>query len=185
MAGERASPIRPEVRHGQGITEVVFRRPGRWTYALTIVGFGAVWLFGLGFAAVLLGATGRDNTWFLGLWMALWGAGGIAVFCVLLWGLLGIESLVAHSDRLVLVRRLLLWRVPNEMPAASIAWIDWIFDDPDRKVTVNGQRIPQPAIAIATGKEVLRCARGISEAEAAAAIAALRQRLVLPRGAEP
>src|SRR5690606_22402958 len=91
----------------------------------------------------------------------------------------GRETLVSRSDSLSLVRRLLFLRSPRAFDASSIESIEWLADDPTRKVTVNGRRIPQPAIAIVTTAGTIRCASGISEAEAGEVIATLKQRLAV------
>ncbi len=167
--------------HGQGTTEVVFRRRGVLFRLLRVVLFAAAWLFGLMFGVVLMGAGDGGTAWFLPVWLALWGLGGLVFLAGLLWSALGVESLIARSESLTLMRRLLILRSPVVVPAGTITEIRWSPDNPNHTVRVNGRRIPQTGIEIVADDRVLRCARGIGEAQAAATIAELRQRLVVGR----
>lgn len=179
MLAGGVSAIRPELVNGQGVTEVVLHRPLWWQGIPTLVLFVAVWLFGGGFAAIMLLATAGDQPWFLGGWLLIWGTVGLLFIYGMIWRTFGLEILIAHSDRLTIERRLLFLRNSNQLPAAAITAIEWIADDPTYRVTRNGRRLPQPAIQIEMGERQLSCARGIGEAEARSTIAALKQRLVI------
>ena len=170
--------------HGQGFTEVVFRRRGVLFRLVRLVLFLVVWWFGLLFGVALMGAGGGQTAWFFPVWLAGWGLGGLVFAFALLWSALGVESLIARSESLTLVRRLLLLRRPVVMPAASITDLRWVPDDPGRIVRVNGRRIPQTSIAIVSTERTVSCAAGIGEQDAFSAIRELRQRLVIPRRRE-
>jgi hypothetical protein len=178
MLAGGTSPVRAQIIHGQGQTEVVFRRSDRWKSLLKLLIFAPVWLFGGMFAAVLMAAT-SDGSPMLIIWLVLWGLGGLVFLYLLLWGVLGIESLVARAETLTLKRRLLLFVRSIPLPSAELTEIRWLADDPARSVRVNGRRIPQTAIQISADGRNWRCAQGISEAEALPAIADLKQRLVV------
>lgn len=171
------SPVRADVTHGQGFTEVVFRRSDRWKSVARLLLFVPVWLLAGLFALALLAASG-DRPSIVPTWLALWGLAGIALLAILLWGALGVESLVARADTLSLVRRFLLFSKTTALPARDISDMRWLADDPAQRVRFNGRRIPQTAFEVVAGSRRLACARGIGEAEAQTTIAALRQRLV-------
>jgi hypothetical protein len=172
---------RADIVHAQGFTEVVFRRRGMIWRLLRLLAFAVAWMVGLGFAALMASVNGEQQPLFYVAWMALWGVGGGIFLLAMLDGVLGVHSLVARADGLSLVHRLLLWRHATEFAASSIRSIDWISDDPTRKVTHNGRRIPQTGIRIVSESMTRYCGRGIGEADARAAIAALAQRLVIRR----
>lgn len=178
MLAGGVSPVRADVIEGQGVTEVIFRRRDRWKSALKLIIFGPLWLFGGLFAVALLG-TGSDNTLFLSAWLALWIPGGLIVGMLMLWGLLGVESLIARSDSLTIMRRLLVFKRPIELPAATVTSVRWVADDPSRRVRVNNRIVPQPFLEISCDGRQVKCARLISEAEADLAIAAVKQRLAV------
>lgn len=175
------SRIATEIVNGQGFTEVVFRKRGWWKGLFGLVGFLLAWLFGGLFATVLLMAGTSGQPTMLFAWLGAWGLGGLFFLYMMLWSTFGVESLIARADTLTLMRRLLLLKSPLVFPAASIESIEWIADDPGRKVTVNGRRIPQPAIAILAGGMARRCASGIGESEAREAIASVSQRFAVAR----
>lgn len=181
MATESMSQTSIETIHGQGFTEVVFRRRGLLWRLLRVVLFAAAWLFGLMLGVVLMAAGGNGPSWFFPVWLAAWGLGGLVFLVGFLWNALGVESLVARSESLTLMRRMLFLRSPLVVPANSIGDIRWMADDPSRAVRVNGRRIPQTGIEIVADDRTLRCATGLGQAEAATAIAELRQRLVIPK----
>jgi len=170
--------------HGQGFTEVVFRRRGVLFRLVRLVLFAAAWLFGLLFGIILMGAGGGDNAWILPIWLTVWGLVGLVFFVGLLWSALGVESLIARSGSLTLMRRLAILRTPFVSPADSISDIRWVADNPRRMVRINGRRIPQTGIEIVSNGRAIICAEGIGEPEAASAIAELRQRLVIPKRRE-
>src|SRR5690606_38906772 len=171
--------IRPELVNGQGVTEVVLRRPLWWRGIPGLLMFLAAWLLGGGFAAIMLLATAGDQPWFFAAWLFIWGSVGLLFLYGMIWRTFGVESLVAYADRLTVMRRLLFLRNANDLPAAAIGSIEWIADDPTYRVTRNGRRIPQPAIQITMADRQLTCARGIGESEARSAIAAVKQRLAV------
>lgn len=174
--------IRAETIDGQGFTEVVFRRPFDWRSLVFFVVITAFWLFGNAFAFLLMAAMGSTvHPWFFGIWIFGWTIGGLFIGFIFLWGLFSVESLIARADSLTLMRRLLILKLPTVMPAASILSIDWVADDPLRKVTVNGTRVLQPGIAITATGQTVRCAAGIAEVEARRIIPLLQQRLVTGR----
>lgn len=179
MLAGGVSAIRPELVNGQGVTEVVMHRPLWWQSLPGLVMFFAAWLLGGGFAAILLLATAGDQPWFFAGWLLIWGGVGLLFLYGMIWRTFGLESLIAHSDRLTIMRRLLVLKNAHQLPAAAITAIEWIADDPTYRVTRNGRRLPQPAIQIEMGERQMSCARGIGEAEARSAIAALKQRLVI------
>lgn len=172
------SPVRADVTHGQGSTEVVFRRRGTVGRLFGFVLAVAAWLFGLMFGIVLMAAGNAAQPWFYPAWLSGWGLGGVFGLGLMLMNALGVESIIARSESLTLMRRLLLLRFPARVAAEDLVDIRWVPDDPARTVRVNGRRIPQTSIEIVTGSRRLAGARGIGEAEAQVAIAALRQRLV-------
>ncbi len=183
LAGARPQTTTSTV-HGQGFTEVAFRRRGMLLRLVRFVLFLAVWWFGLLFGVVLMGAGGGQAAWFFPVWLAGWGLGGLVFAFALLWGAIGVESLIARSESLTLVRRLLLFSRPVVMPAKSITDLRWVPDDPSRIVRVNGRRIPQTSIEIVSTERAVTCAAGIGEQDAFSAIRELRQRLVMPRRRE-
>ena len=178
MLAGGVSPVRAEVIEGQGVTEVTFRRRDRWKSALKLMIFAPIWLFGGLFALVLLGA-GSGNTLFMSAWLALWIPGGLIAGALMLWGLLGVESLIARSDSLTVLRRLLVFKKPVELPAITVTTLRWVATDPNRTVRVNNRIVPQPFIEIVGDGRQIKCARLISEAEAGLAIAAVKQRLAV------
>ena len=180
LAGGVAT-IRPELVNGQGFTEVLLRQPLWWRRIPGLVAFLAIWLLGGGFAAILLLATAGDQPWFFGTWMLIWGGVGLLFVYGMVWRTFGRESLIARADGLTIMRRLLFLQQRVDLPAAAIAAIEWIADDPSYRVTRNGRRIPQTAIRITTADRSLSCARGIGESEARTTIAAVQQRLVVAR----
>lgn len=173
--------ISADIIEGQGMTEVAFRRRGRWVGALRLAGFLLVWLLGGGFGALLL-AAGSDASLMLWIWLAGWGLAGLFFLNLLAWSAFGTESLIGRAEGLTIMRRLVLITRPIVVPAIDIRALRWIADDPNRVVKVNGRRVAQTAIEIATSQLQLRCARGITESEAARAIAAVKQRLVVNWG---
>lgn len=175
------SRIATETVNGQGFTAVVFRRRDWWKGLLGLIGFLLAWSFGGLFATVLLMAGTQGQSTMLFAWLAAWGLGGLLVLYMMLWRAFGVEALIARPDTLTLMRRLLLLSSPVVFPAASIESIEWIADDPGRKVVVNGRRIAQPAILILAGGMTRRCASGIGESEARTAIASVSQRIALAR----
>ena len=178
------SEVRPEIIHGQGFTEVVFRRRGMLMRLVGFVAFVAAWLFGFLLGIVLMGVGGDGPAWFFPLWLAGWGLGGLVFLFGLLWNALGVESLVVRADNLTLLRRMLFFNSPVVLPARTISEIRWMADDPTRLVRVNGRRIPQTGIEIVTDSRVVRCAKGLGESDARTVIAELRQRLVIPKRRE-
>lgn len=186
MPGDSASKVRADVEHGQGLTAVAFRRPGRWASALGFAAVLVVVMFAGWFAAIMLAVVGPDNPTFLAAWLAIWVIGGLLFIYVMAWRTFGTERLVAYPDRLMFVRKLLFFERRLELSAGSIGALRWIANDPSRRVTVNRRPILQPAIEIAAGSNIIRCAHGISEAEAQVAIRPLWQRLsvAMKRAAE-
>ena len=180
-AATSASTIRAEPVIGQGFTEVHLRRPYWWLRIPGLIAFLAAWLFGGGFAAILLLAIGGEQPLFFVAWFLIWGLVGLIFLNGMIWRTFSFESLIARADSLTIARRLLFWHNRHELPAAGITEIDWVADDPAHRVTRNGTRIPQPAIRIVTADRQLTCARGIDESEARSAIAALMQRLAVAR----
>jgi hypothetical protein len=176
MAGIVAE-TRVEIIPGQGVTEVVFRRRCLVWRLVRLVLFAAVWAFGLMFGLVLMAAGGAEPSWFMPVWMAGWGLVGLFWIYLMVMNALGVESLLARVDGLTLMRRLLVLRFPLHVAASSLEDLRFGRDNPFRTVRVNGRRIPQTSIEIVTTDRILRCADGIGEADAEAAIAALRQRL--------
>jgi len=177
--GER-SDVRAETIHGQGVTEVVFRRRGVLWRAVRLVLVVAGLLAGGGFAALLLMV--GDQPLMLVLWLAIWGIVGLGLIYIMVWSSFGVEHLIAHRDRLAIKRRLLVLASTTELQATAISAIRWIADDPNRSVTINGRRVPQSAVEILSGATTQRLARGISAAEAQPALAAINQRLGAARG---
>lgn len=175
-----ASEVRVEIDHQQGVTEVRLRRPRRWLNIVTIVPVTALWLLGAGFAALMLGVS--DQTWFMVTWLTLWVLGGGVMLLALVLGAFTTETLLARSDGVTLLRRLLLLKLPTELPAGDVAELRWIADSPTRVVRVNGRRIPQTALEVPGNPHPVQFARGIGKPEAESVIAAIRQRLVVPRG---
>lgn len=175
------SPVRVDVTHAQGFTEVRFRRRGVFFRLVWFVLFALGWAFGLFFGLALLAAGTVEQPWFLPVWLTAWGLGGLFSLWLLLMNALVVESLIARLDRLTLLRRILVLRFPVEVPAAEIQDIRWVADDPARRVRHNGRRIPQTCLEIVSDSRNLRCADGIGQAEAQAAIIAIRQRLVTSR----
>ncbi|WP_417307777.1 hypothetical protein [Devosia sp.] len=181
MLAGGATNISAEVIEGQGMTEVAFRRRGRWLSGLKMIAFLLAWMVGAGFGALLLAAS-SDSSLMLWVWLAAWGFGGLFVLNILLWQTFGTESLISRAEELTIMRRLVLITKPIIVPAMEIRALRWLADDPTRKVTINGWRVAQTAIEIATYDLQLRCARGITEAEANKAIAAVKQRLAVSWG---
>ncbi len=177
MLAGGTSPVRAEVIEGQGVTEVVFRRSDRWKGVIKLLLLVPALLFGALFAGVLLAATSGSEL-MLTVWLVLWGVGGLIFVGLLLWNTFGVESLIGRSDSLTVMRRLLFLKSPLVLSDGEIIDIRWLPDDPGRIVRVNGRRIPQTAIEITVAGRRVTCARGIGEAEANAAIAAARQRLL-------
>lgn len=177
MLAGSISPVRAQVIEGQGFTEVIFRRSDRWKGAIKLLLLVPALLFGALFAGVLLAATSGSEL-MLTVWLVLWGLGGLIFVGLLLWKTFGVESLIGRSDSLTLMRRLFFFSRPLVLPDGEITDIRWLADDPGRIVRVNGRRIPQTSIEITAAGRRVTCARGIGEAEANAAIAAARQRLL-------
>lgn len=173
--------IRTEIINGQGFTEVIFRRRGTLKRLLALVLIAVMWAFGALFGALMTQVTSSGSPGFAWVWLVLWLIGGPVAIAMLLWNALRVESLIAQSNGLTLMRRLMFWKSPIIVPATRLSRIGWFPDDPAHTVRVNGRRVPQTGIAIVHDGGVLRCARGISEAEAGTALAALGQRLVIPR----
>ena len=176
MLAGNVSPVRAEVNHGQGFSEIVFRRTDRWKGAIRLLFLVPAWLFGGLFAFVLL-SVGNDNGLMLTAWLVLWGLGGLVLFGVIVWSSFAVESLIVRSDELTLLRRLLVLSRPTVLPAAELRDIGWLADNLRRSVRVNGRRIPQTALNIETESGSFTCAAGISETEAQSTIAAVQQRL--------
>lgn len=172
------SQIRAEFDHGQGYTGVRLRRPGRWMRILLLVPAIAIWVFGGGFALVMLAATSDEPAFFY-IWLTGWTLGGLAFLVTLAWRAFSTEALVIRSDGVTLLRRLLLLTFPTHLPAAQIADLRFVPDDLTRTYTVNGRRIPRASFEITGRDRNLRFARGISEAEAQSVIAAIKQRLAV------
>ena len=172
------SQVTADIVHGQGLTEIRLRRRGRLLSAFKLVAFLAVWLLAGGFAGILLAAT-SDQPFILIAWLAIWGIAGLVFLSALIWGAFGTETLVARSDSLTLLRRLLIFGKPTVIPAHELTGLRWIADDPMRTVKVNGRRIAQTSLEIAGTGTTLRCARGIGEREAGLAISAARDRLAV------
>lgn len=180
MLAGGVSRVRADISHGQGFTEIVFRRSGRWKAAL-LLGVALLWLLGGGFAMLLLAASAGEKP-MLVIWLALWGPGGFIMLMLLLWRLVGREALVVRSESLALTRSVAFLRLGRAIPAAALREIAWLADDPGIRVRVNGRRIPQSALELVEDGRRTRCAHGIGEAEAHLVIAAIRRRLVTGRG---
>jgi hypothetical protein len=179
----RAAPLlRADIIYGQGVTEIAFRRRFRWGRLVLMVLVALFWLGGSLFGLLLLAASSAGpSPLFTGLWLFGWIAGGLVAIVLVLWSLVGVDWLVVRHDGVTRVRQLLFAKWPKLVPAAVVTGIDWFADDPSTTVTVNGRKVPQPHIAIATKSGTERLAHGITESEARPAIAAVTQRLVLPR----
>lgn len=176
LAGGTAA-TRAEIVHGQGQTEILFhRRGGLWRLARLVL-FATGWLFGLGFAALMMSVDGQPSLFYVG-WLAIWLLGGGLLMLGLLAGTVMREALVVRAEGLSLRHRLFLWSRSIDIPATAITALDWIADDPTRSVRHNGRRIPQTALRIEAEPRNHVCARGISEAEALSVIGTIRQRLV-------
>lgn len=174
------SPVRAEVEVGQGFTTVAFRRANRWMKLPAIILLAVGWGLGGIFAMVLIFASTRAD-WLPFVWLPAWIVLGLGMLVVMIWRTLALEQIVARATGLQLVQRILALRFSRDIPAGTIGDIRWVADDPSRTVIVNGRRIPQSALAISADGRHYRCATGITEAEAETAMAAIRQRLVLPR----
>lgn len=172
------SQIRAEFDHGQGYTGVRLRRPGRWKRVLMLLPAIAIWVFGGGFALIMLAATSNEPAFFY-IWLTAWGLGGFAFIATLAARAFTTETLVIRSDGVTLVRRFLLLAFPTHLPAAQIADLRFVPDDLTRTYTVNGRRIPQTSFEIVGNPRNLRFAHGISQAEAQAVITAVKQRLAV------
>jgi hypothetical protein len=178
MQGE----VRADITHGQGSTEIAFRRRFRWGRLVLLMVIVPMWIIGGLFCLMLLYAPSFESSrLFLGVWLAGWGIGGLVGLVLVLWSLVGVDRLVVRSDGLTRIRQLLVAKLSSVVPSSSVIGIDWLPDDPSRAVSVNGRRVPQPHIGVGLTGGILRVAHGIDQGEAQAAIAAMRQRLVLPR----
>lgn len=176
-----APRVMTETIVGQGVTEVRIRRRDRWLRLFGLVALTLGWLVGGLFALALLAAHTGEGPSMMVTWLVLWTVLGLVWLYILLWGALGTETLLARVEGLTLMRRLLFIRHPVVIPAETISAIEWLADDPARRVLVNGRRVPQTALGIVCAGRVVTCARGIDETEAGKAIAALKQRLGAPR----
>lgn len=173
------SKVAAETIHGQGVTEVVFRRKGLVGNLIVLLLIACGWLAAGGLAAII--SIGARDPLFTTVWFALWLVVGGGFVLMRMWRVFGSESLIAYPDRLVLQRRLLLARPQRSFPVGTVSAIRWLADDPLHVVRVNGRRIPQTSIEVLADGAELRVARGIGESEARGAIASLEQRLLIGR----
>ncbi|MGV3651067.1 MAG: hypothetical protein ACO1OK_06545 [Devosia sp.] len=176
LAGGTAA-TRVEIVHGQGQTEILFHRRGWLGRVVRLMLAAAGWLLGLLFAALMLSVGDQPSLFYLG-WLAIWLVGGGVLVFALIAGAFTRETLVVRAEAIALCHSLFWWSRSDDIPAAAVTGIEWIADDPTRRVRYNGRRIPQTALLIAAGGRSRLCARGLSEAEALTVIGTIRQRLV-------
>jgi len=168
-----------EVRDGQGFTEIVFRRTGALGRLAMLVLVILGWLFGLMFGVVMLAAT--EQRAFMALWLGGWSLGGLFMIWVVIWRALGVESLIARSDGLTVMRRLAVLRFGQTVTAQAFRTLHWRPDDPTRRVVVNGRRLRQPHLEVVAAERVLRLAHGITSADADRAKTLVQRRVVLAK----
>jgi len=174
-----SSGPRVRVVHGQGVTKVVITpQTGLVSFAGMLAVF-AFWTFGGLFALLMLEVANRngESGAFFQIWLVAWSVAELVGLCMIAWRLFGRIVVEARATGLTVTRKIFFLGPKTTVPASAFSGLSWVPDDRARTVTVNGRRIPQPALMARATTGPFRIAYGISRDDADIAVAAVRQRL--------
>lgn len=174
-----SSDPRVRVVHGQGVTKVVITPQTGLVSFVGMIAVFAFWTFGGLFALLMLEVANRsgESGAFFQIWLVAWAAAEFVGLIMIAWRLFGRIVVEARSTGLTVAHRVFFLGSKTTVPASAFLGLSWVPDDRARTVTVNGQRVPQPALMARATTGSFKIANGISRDDADIATAAVRQRL--------